>query len=58
MRSDALLGSDRAQVLTAPPGTDPKDYTQTRNANDSWRGRGGRGRGSRRGKRGGRMDID
>lgn len=61
MRSDSLINSDRAQVLTAPPGADPKDYAPT-----SGRGRGrGRGRGGRRGnggnKRGGlssRMDID
>ncbi|KAF9526657.1 hypothetical protein CPB83DRAFT_857582 [Crepidotus variabilis] len=63
MRSDSLVKADpRAQVLVAPPGANPSDYTQS-----SWeRGygrRGGRGRGSRRGgpKRGGiasRMDLD
>ena len=57
MRSDELLGTDpRAHVLVAPPGADPKEYTQERG-----RGRGGaRGRGRRRNGRGGaaKMDVD
>lgn len=57
MRSDSLLGTAGAQVLLAPPGADPKDYTQSRGG-DSWRGRGGRGRGGRRGRGGKRMDVD
>ncbi|KAH9912686.1 uncharacterized protein BXZ73DRAFT_56077 [Epithele typhae] len=59
LRSDGLLATDtRAHVLVAPPGTDPKDYTQTQ---ERGRGRargGGRG-GRRRGGRGGaKMDVD
>ncbi|KAF5322580.1 hypothetical protein D9619_001915 [Psilocybe cf. subviscida] len=62
MRSDSLLVDPRAQVLIAPPGADPKDYTQSGES----RGQGarrGRGRGARRGRRGGnglsgRMDLD
>ncbi|KAG6920171.1 hypothetical protein DXG01_004939 [Tephrocybe rancida] len=70
MRSDSLLrtGADpRAQVLLAPPGTNPSDYTQgpanTRQGGQR-RGRGGRGgggggrRGGRRGGLGARMDTD
>jgi len=57
MRSDSIIASDpRASVLVAPPGTNPKDYTQQSRS----RGRGGRGRGGRRGG-GGRkagMDVD
>ncbi|ETW74957.1 hypothetical protein HETIRDRAFT_482766 [Heterobasidion irregulare TC 32-1] len=64
MRSDDILSDAdaraRAHVLVAPPGADPKDYTQ-----QHWRGR-GRGRGrrgfvngnGRRGKGEGRMDVD
>ncbi len=63
MRSDAILKDPRAQVLLAPPGADPKDYTQT-----PWRGGRGGGRGGR-GRRGGggrrlgnggnrKMDLD
>ena len=55
MRSDSLLNSERAQVLVAPPGADPKDYVQSRG------GRGGRGSRGRRGRRGGsstQMEID
>ncbi|KAG6813536.1 hypothetical protein H0H92_010241 [Tricholoma furcatifolium] len=64
MRSDSLTDDPRAQVLVAPPGANPAEYTQTTTANPrhgaSRRGgpRGGRGR---RGKRGGlehRMDTD
>ncbi|KAK7057530.1 hypothetical protein R3P38DRAFT_2841524, partial [Favolaschia claudopus] len=47
MRSDSLVGSDRAQVLVAPPGANVADYVQTpggRNGNGSGR-RGGGGRG-------------
>ncbi|KDQ55135.1 hypothetical protein JAAARDRAFT_60096 [Jaapia argillacea MUCL 33604] len=58
MRSDSILASDpRAQVLIAPPGTDPKEYAPQ----SSWRGGrgGGRGRGGRRrGGGGARMDLD
>ncbi|KAF8907998.1 hypothetical protein CPB85DRAFT_1376449 [Mucidula mucida] len=62
MRSDAMIQDPRAQVLVAPPGTDPKDYTQSRGSGRG-RGRGGRGRrgggGDRRGGgRGKKMDID
>jgi len=56
MRSDSLLNSERAQVLVAPPGADPKDYVQSRGG-----GRGGRGGRGRRGRRGGsstQMEID
>ncbi|ESK93637.1 hypothetical protein Moror_1535 [Moniliophthora roreri MCA 2997] len=54
MRSDALVADPRAQVLVAPPGANPKDYTQQAAR------RGGRGRGRRGGGRGrgGRMDVD
>ncbi|KAJ7594128.1 hypothetical protein C8J56DRAFT_776832 [Mycena floridula] len=57
MRSDSLLKSDRAQILVAPPGADPKEYTQNRGS-DGRRGR-GNNRG-RKGRRGGaaRMDVD
>ena len=58
MRSDAMISDPRASVQIAPPGADPREYTQ------QTRG-GGRGRGGRRGKRGGDgggkrsgMDID
>ena len=56
MRSDSILASDpRASVLVAPPGADPKDYTQQqarpRRGRRGFRGRGGAGR------KGG-MDID
>jgi len=56
MRSDSIVASDpRATVLVAPPGADPKDYTQQ--PSRPRRGaRGGRG-GRRGGKRGG-MDVD
>ena len=63
MRSDSLRDDPRAQVLVAPPGINPADYTT---APASLRGagrrggRGGRG-GGRRGRRGGletRMDTD
>ncbi|KAE9392505.1 hypothetical protein BT96DRAFT_830501 [Gymnopus androsaceus JB14] len=50
MRSDSLTSDPRAQVLVAPPGTNPKDYVQ---APPRGRGR-GRGRGGRRGGGGGR----
>ncbi|KAI0714059.1 hypothetical protein C8T65DRAFT_158576 [Cerioporus squamosus] len=60
LRSDELLATDsRAHVLVAPPGTDPKEYTQAP-ARGGGRGR-GRGRGRRRGgARGGgaKMDVD
>jgi len=62
MRSDSIIASDpRASVLVAPPGADPKDYTQQQSRP---RGRGGRGRGGRRGggvsgnNRKGAMDVD
>jgi hypothetical protein len=59
MRSDSLLKSERAQVLVAPPGTDPRDYTQSR-GDSGRRGRGGRGgrRGRRGGANAGKMDVD
>jgi hypothetical protein len=51
MRSDALAKSDpRAQVLIAPPGVDPSEYTQRTNGRGR---RGGRGRGRGRRGRGG-----
>ncbi|KIY50290.1 hypothetical protein FISHEDRAFT_39545 [Fistulina hepatica ATCC 64428] len=63
MRSDALLQSGRAHVLTMPPGANPADYGQGRP--NPRRGGAGRGRGGRRGgKRGGGnngvalMDVD
>ena len=47
LRSDDILAKDtRATVLVAPPGADPKEYTQ--------KAQGGRGRGGRGGRRGGR----
>jgi len=62
MRSDDIMAQDsRAQVMLAPPGTNPKDYVQQSTRG----GRNGRGRGRGRPKRGGqggdlasRMDID
>ncbi|KII95723.1 hypothetical protein PLICRDRAFT_34667 [Plicaturopsis crispa FD-325 SS-3] len=61
MRSDTLLAAPGAQVLVAPPGADPREYTQAQGG--SWRGRGGARGGGGRGKRGGRgrrggMDVD
>jgi hypothetical protein len=70
MRSDSIIASDpRASVLVAPPGTDPKLYTQQSHSNSrpdgqKWhrggrgRGRGGRGRRGGGGERGAGMDID
>jgi len=66
MRSDSLIHADpRAQVLIAPPGTDPADYApstpESRGGGRGRRGGFGRGRG-RRGRRGnngnGQMDVD
>ncbi|KAG1900989.1 uncharacterized protein F5891DRAFT_1031162 [Suillus fuscotomentosus] len=69
MRSDSIIASDpRASVLVAPPGTDPKLYTQHSHSNSrpdgqKWhrggrgRGRGGRGRRGA-GDRGAGMDVD
>jgi len=58
MRFDDLLQDPRAQVLVAPPGTDPSEYGQR--GPGGRRGRGGRGgrrgRGRRRG--GSTMDLD
>lgn len=57
MRSDSIVASDpRASVLIAPPGTDPKDYTQQQ-SRPRRGGRGGRGRRGGGGRKGG-MDID
>jgi len=66
LRSDALVQSDpRAQILVAPPGANPAEYTAESRGGRRGRGRGGRGRGrgSRRGGGGGgggdsRMDMD
>ncbi|KAG1781881.1 hypothetical protein EV702DRAFT_961822 [Suillus placidus] len=68
MRSDSIIASDpRASVLVAPPGADPKQYSQHSHSNSRPDGqrwhRGGRGRGRGRGRRGGGergagMDID
>lgn len=64
MRSDSLIHADpRAQVLIAPPGTNPADYLPpAQESRGGGRGRRGfgRGRGGRRGKRGGngQMDVD
>ncbi|KAG6891502.1 hypothetical protein C0992_005641 [Termitomyces sp. T32_za158] len=64
MRSDSLRGDPRAQVLVAPPGANPAEYTQATANTASRRGRGGKGGGrggGRRGRRGGlgtRMDTD
>jgi len=53
MRSDSIVASDpRATVLVAPPGTDPKDYTQ-----QQFRPRRGGG-GRRGGARKNVMDVD
>ncbi|KAG6884238.1 hypothetical protein C0993_000183 [Termitomyces sp. T159_Od127] len=60
MRSDSLRSDPRAQVLVAPPGANPADYTQAATNSGSRRGgRSGRG-GGRRGRRGlgTRMDTD
>jgi len=62
LRSDDIMAQDsRAQVLLAPPGTNPKDYIQQPTRG----GRGGRGRGRGRPKRGvqggnlaSRMEVD
>ncbi|KAI0741152.1 hypothetical protein C8Q76DRAFT_667127 [Earliella scabrosa] len=59
LRSDEILATDsRAHVLVAPPGADPKEYTQPPAPRGRGRGRGGRGR--RRGGAGGaaKMDVD
>ncbi|KAH6914335.1 hypothetical protein BKA70DRAFT_1182449 [Coprinopsis sp. MPI-PUGE-AT-0042] len=59
LRSDALLKTDpRAQVLVAPPGANPREYSQG-GGRRGGRGRGRRGRGGR-GRGGGneRMDMD
>lgn len=68
MRSDSLIHADpRAQVLIAPPGTNPADYLpptpESRGGGRGRRGGFGRGRGGRRGRRGGnsgngQMDVD
>ncbi|KAG2366728.1 hypothetical protein BDR07DRAFT_1352209 [Suillus spraguei] len=71
MRSDSIIASDpRASVLVAPPGADPRQYSQQPPSNSRADGqkwhRGGRGRGrGGRGRRGGGgggervgMDID
>ncbi|KAG6902362.1 hypothetical protein C0995_000923 [Termitomyces sp. Mi166 len=63
MRSDSLRDDPRAQVLVAPPGANPADYTQSpANSRGGARrgGRGARGGGGRRGRRGleARMDTD
>ncbi|KAI0044262.1 hypothetical protein FA95DRAFT_1562455 [Auriscalpium vulgare] len=61
MRSDSLLADPearlRAHVLVAPPGADPKDYTQSPRGGRG-RGRGARRGGGRRGRPEGRMDVD
>ncbi|KAH7906807.1 hypothetical protein BJ138DRAFT_1093655 [Hygrophoropsis aurantiaca] len=69
LRSDSIVASDpRASVLVAPPGADPKLYSQQqRQDTQRWqrgggngRGRGGRRGGGRRGGNGGGggMDVD
>jgi hypothetical protein len=62
MRSDSILKEDpRAQVLVAPPGTKPEEYSQGPSGRGGRRGgRGGRGRGGRRGggRGGNRMELD
>ena len=63
LRSDDILAKDtRATVLVAPPGADPKEYTQKAQGGRGRGGRGGRrggrGRGRRGGDNGSRMDID
>ena len=55
MRSDELLSDPRAQVLTIPPGVDPKEYNSGRTG--PWRGR-GRGRGRGKPRSGARMQVD
>ncbi|THU85045.1 hypothetical protein K435DRAFT_822532 [Dendrothele bispora CBS 962.96] len=57
MRSDALTSDPRAQVLVAPPGTNPKEYLQAPRRGRG-RGRGGRRGGRGRGNNGHRMNID
>lgn len=65
MRSDEILMDAeeraRAHVLTAPPGTDPRDY-EPRSVGGRGRARGrggrGRGRGGPRRRGGDRMDMD
>lgn len=49
MRSDAMISDPRASVQIAPPGADPREYTQQ--TRGGGRGRGGRGRGRRGGDR-------
>lgn len=63
MRSDALIKEDpRAQVLIAPPGTNPAEYLPAPANKGTRRDGPGRGRNRRGGKRGGgiaaRMDLD
>lgn len=66
MRSDEILAADpraRAGVLLAPPGADPKEYTQQptppARREGGGGGRGGRGRRGPRGRgRKAGMDID
>jgi len=63
MRSDDILtDSDaraRAHVLVAPPGADPKEYTQpARGGRGRGRARRGGGGGGRRGRGDGRMEVD
>ncbi|KAL0955978.1 hypothetical protein HGRIS_002157 [Hohenbuehelia grisea] len=60
MRSDALVSADpRAQVLVAPPGANPADYTQGTNRGRRGRGRGANRGGRRRGGNGaGKMQVD
>lgn len=59
MRSDAMISDPRASIQIAPPGADPKEYTQQAGRGGRGRGRNGRGRrgGGGGGRRGG-MDID
>ena len=58
MRSDAMISDPRASVQIAPPGADPREYTQQTRGGGRGRGGGRRGkRGDGGGKRSG-MDID
>lgn len=66
MRSDSIIKEDpRAQVLVAPPGSNPSDYAQMPSGRGGRRGgRGSRGRGGRRGgggrqgNSGNKMEVD
>ncbi|KIY68060.1 hypothetical protein CYLTODRAFT_453852 [Cylindrobasidium torrendii FP15055 ss-10] len=58
MRSDALMDDPRSHVLIAPPGANPRDYSQQRGRGSRGPPRRGRGGPRGRGAKGRGMDID